>query len=151
MFLQKFGPLVGGILVPLGGLWLKLKAGRQDPAAVRSMKQHSKLHEALPESTRTPIEELIRFEADTYAAALMRKGKRTVNGGAVAAFIFIGVLTGGVVYGFIALGLVWWPGFIIAAGAGAFGGLLLIVGAPQLFNYAEEKQPEKPLKAAKAA
>ena len=138
-WLQKVGPIAGGILVPLGGLWIKLRNGRQDPAAVRSMKQHAKLHESLPESTRGPIQTLISFEAERYSEAQMRKGRRKVNGGAVAAFVLIGLITGAIVYGSISLGFVWWGGFIIAGIAGLIGAAFLIAGAPQLFTYGDEE------------
>ncbi|MEW1822388.1 hypothetical protein AB0323_16625 [Arthrobacter sp. NPDC080031] len=99
------------------------------------MKQHAKLHDLLPASARGHVEDLIRFEAETYAKAMMRKGKRKVNGGNVAAFVFVALVTGGVVYGFIALALVWPLFFIGAAIAVGFGGLFLVVGGGQLFDY----------------
>ncbi|MGO4587204.1 hypothetical protein AB4Z38_25490 [Arthrobacter sp. 2RAF6] len=141
---QKFAPLIGGIvggvIVPLGGLWIKLRSGRQDPAAVRSMKLHAKLHDTLPESTRAPIQRLIEFEAARYSAALMRKGKRKVKGGNVTAFVLIALTTGALVYACIAWGLIWWPAFIGAAIVGLFGGGLLAVGSLQLFDYGDDDE-----------
>jgi hypothetical protein len=143
-FLQKFGPLVGGILVPLGGLWIKWRAGRGDPAAVRSMKQHAKLYEVLPETARGNITELIKFEAKKYADQQMRLGRRTLKGSSLAALIFVGVLTGALEYLLIALGLVWWPGFIGAAIVGILGLALIITGSFQLFDYGEEPPSARP-------
>lgn len=136
--MQKFGPLVGSILVPLGGLWIKLRAGREDPAAIRSMKQHAKLHETLPEKTRGNIEELIKFEAKKYAEAQMRLGRRTIKGASLAAVIFIALVTGGLEYVLIAVGLVWWPGFIGAVVVGVFGLALIVAGSFQVFDYGDE-------------
>jgi ABC-type multidrug transport system fused ATPase/permease subunit len=137
VFLQKFGPLVGGILVPLGGLVIKWRAGRGDPAAVRSMKQHAKLHEALPEKTRGDIEELIKFEANKYAAEQMRIGRRTIKGGNLAAVIFIALVFGGLEYVLIAWGLTWWPGFIFATAVGVVGLAFIIAGSLQIFDYGD--------------
>ena len=149
MWLQKAGPWIGSVMVPLGGLWIKLRNGRQDPAAVRSMKAHSKLHESLPESARGAILELIQFEAERYAAEQKRKGSRTVNGSAVAAFVLISLVTGACLYGLISLGFIWWGGFILAAIVGIFGALLLIVGAPQLVTYGvAPSSPKKELSTA---
>lgn len=102
------------------------------------MKQHAKLYEALPGSTRGNIEELIKFEAKKYADDQMRLGRRTLKGSSLAALIFVGVVTGGLVYFFIALGLAWWPGFIGAALSGILGLALIITGSFQLFDYGDE-------------
>lgn len=102
------------------------------------MKQHAKLHDLLPASARGPIEDLLKFEADTYSKELMRKGKRKPKAGGVAAFVFVALVTGAVVYGLIALALVWPLFFIGAAIAAILGGLFLVIGGGQLFDYGDD-------------
>ncbi|MBT2538681.1 hypothetical protein [Arthrobacter sp. ISL-69] len=134
-WLQKFAPLVGSLLIPLSTLWIKLRNDRQDPAAIRVMKQHAKLYEALPEAARDSISQLINYEAAKYAQSRMRKTSRKPNASSWAAFIMIAVVTAGILYPLIAWGIIWWPAYIFVGIVGFFGGALLIVGAPQLFTY----------------
>ncbi|MFJ4261907.1 hypothetical protein ACIPYU_05620 [Paenarthrobacter nicotinovorans] len=137
-FIMKFAPLLGSIAVPLVGLIIKLRNDRQDPAAVRSIKQHAKLHDALPEESRSSIKELLDFETAQYAKKVKRRGSRKLNGGNVAAFIFVALLTGALLYPLIAWALIWPWAFIFVGIIGALGGALLIVGGGQLFEYEDE-------------
>lgn len=136
--LLKAAPLIGSLAVPTVGLIAKVRQDRQDPAAIRSMKQHAKLYETLPENSRSHIEALIQFETEMYAAEMKRKAARTLNSGAVAAFVLIALVTGVAVYWAIAWGAIWWPAYIVASIVGIFGVLLLLVGAPQLFDDPDE-------------
>lgn len=142
-WLQKAAPLIGSFAVPAVGLVAKIRQDRQDPAAIRSMKQHAKLYESLPENSRSHIEALIQFETELYAAEMKRKAARTLNGGAVAAFVLIALVTGAAVYWAILWGTIWWPAYVVASLVGIFGVLLLLVGAPQLFDDPDEAKPTR--------
>ena len=135
--LLKFSPLIGALLVPLISVYLKLRSDRQDPAAVRVLKQHAKLHDSLPESTRGEIVRLLEFETKKYADAQIRRGKRRVNGTSLATLIFVAAVTGAAVYWLIVWALIWWPAFIGVGLVAFFGGALMVAGGFQLFTYDE--------------
>jgi hypothetical protein len=137
-------PLVGGVIIPL----LTSRQGPQDPAAVRSMKLHAKLHESLPPEAQKPIQSLLEFESAKYARALMKKGARKLNGGSVAALILVGLVVGGLAYGLTLLGMVWWPGFIILGVEAVMGVALMVIGAGQLYDYEDVPDPLAPTVAA---
>lgn len=144
--IMKFTPLIGSIAVPLVGLVIKLRNDRQDPAAVRSIKQHAKLHDVLPEDSRSSIKELLDFETAQYAAKVRRRKGRTLNGGNVAAFVVIALVTGGLLYGAIAWALMWPWAWIVAGVVALAGVVFLSVGAGQLFKYEEVSNPESATK-----
>lgn len=139
---QKFGPvvvavlvppLVGGVLIPLMGL----RTGPRDPAAIRSMARHAKLHDALPETAREPIQKLIEFSAAKYARTMMRRGRRKFQGTNFVALLLIAGMIGFAEYLLIAVAIVWWPAYLLAGALGGFGGALLAAGARQVFAYDE--------------
>jgi hypothetical protein len=138
---QKVAPILAGFLVPIvTGVVLPLMGVRKeprDPSAVRSMSRHAKLHEALPEESRAPIQKLLEFEAAKYARTLMRKGTRKLNGGNLAAVIFIGVLTGVVEYFLVYFAFSWWPALLIAGAVFGFSAALLSAGFTQMYVYEE--------------
>ncbi len=138
----KFSPLIGGFLVPIISIYLKLRSDRQDPAAVRILKQHAKLHDALPESTRGEIERLIHFETRKYADAQIRRGRRKVSGVSLFTLILVAVMTGVSVYWLIAWALIWWPAWIAVGLVGFFGGALMVAGGFQLFTYGQDEAPQ---------
>ena len=63
------------------------------------------------------------------------------NGGALAAFVLIALVTGAAVYWVILWETIWWPAYIAASIVGIFGVLLLLVGAPQLLDDPDEEKP----------
>lgn len=144
---MKFGPVIAAVLIPLIGSVLiplmGLRSGPRDPAAIRSMSRHAKLHDALPEEARDPIRKLMEFEAAKYAKATMRKGKRKFHWANAAAVASIAGIIGFAEYLLIAVAFVWWPAAIIAGVLGGFGIALLAHGAQQVFQY-EEGDPLEP-------
>lgn len=134
---MKFSPLIGGLLVPLVGVYLKLRSDRQDPAAVRALKQHAKLYEALPESTRDEIERLIKFETKKYADTQIRRGKRKINWPGLFALLIVALVTGLIVGALISWALAWWPAFILVAIACILGGAAVTAGSLEVFKYDE--------------
>lgn len=132
-------PFVSGVLIPLMGLRL----GPRDPAAIRSMSRHSRLHDSLPDAAREPIRKLIEFEAAKYARATMRKGKRTFQWSNFAAVVVIVFLLGVVESLLIAVALEWWPAYLIAGVIGGFGGALVGYGLQRIFKY-EDGDPLAP-------
>ena len=132
-------PFVGGVLVPLLGLW----RGPRDPGAIRSMARHAKLHDALPQAAREPMQKLIAFEAEKYARRTMRKGKRQFRLSNAAALLVMAVL---IVYAellLISLANTWWPAIVLGGLWGGFGGALLALRSKQIFEY-EEGDPLDP-------
>lgn len=148
---QKVVPLVVSLLVPIVGVIIKLRNDRQDPGAVHRMKQHAKLHEALPEKAKGAIAELIAAEAAIYAADRLRKARRTLNTNTLIGFIIVAVLVGVIMYGWILLASIWWPAYFFATGCGLFGFFLLLAGSFQLFTYDETPQPGAPQEGPKDA
>ncbi|MBT2248352.1 hypothetical protein JHV56_06540 [Arthrobacter sp. BHU FT2] len=139
---QKYGAIIASVLVPLvSGVIIPLISQRQgpkDPAAVRTLKQHAKLHEALPESSREPIERLIAFEADQYARGIMRKGTGRFSWFNLGILLVLSLVVGLVVYGLFMLTVLWWPAFILTAVVGGIGGALVLGAAANLFTYDDE-------------
>jgi hypothetical protein len=147
---QKMVPLIVSVLVPVTGIIIKLRNDKQDPSAIRRMKQHTKLHESLPDEAKPAIAQLIATEASIYAKDRLRKASRTINTNTAIGFIAFALLVAGGLYGLILLGTVWWVGYIVAVVWGSLGLLILLAGSFQLFSYEEVelKTTEQPAKAA---
>jgi hypothetical protein len=101
------------------------------------MSRHTKLHDALPEAAREPIRKLIRFEAEKYARAVMRKGKRKFNWSMLWTLVALALLLVVAELSLVAAAVLWWPAYLVAGLFGGFGGALLGYGSRQLFEYEE--------------
>lgn len=136
---MQFGPVIGAVLVPLiGGVLVPLmgvRFGPRDPAAIRAMSRHAKLHDALPEEARGPIRKLMEYEATKYARATMRKGERKIHWSNATALVFVAFIIGFAEYLLIVVAFVWWPATILAGLLGGFGIALLAHGAQQVLQY----------------
>jgi hypothetical protein len=108
------------------------------------MSRHAKLHDSLPEAARGPIRKLIEFEAEKYARATMRKGKRKFQWSIFATVLVIVFFLGAVETLLIATALTWWPAYLFAGLIGGFGGALVGHGLQRIFQY-EDGDPLAPV------
>ena len=139
--LLKAAPLFGSIVVPLFAIIWKVATDRRDPGAVRRIRRHSDLYNAIPAEARPQLLSLIQHEVQAYSTSYLRKVKRHINSGTVAALIFVGGVTGALLYPTIYWGIRGLWGLWIVAGVIAFFGVaLIIVGFQQLFTYEDESQ-----------
>lgn len=121
----------------------KFALANREPARLKRMKRHSDLLEHLPETAKGHMERLVDSEAKTYADDQIFRMRRKLDGGTLAALIFVGVLTAGaIVAGFALAGLWgWWIHFLSGTVA-LFGLLLMIVGLGQVWKLPDETPAE---------
>lgn len=113
-----------------------------DTRLVRKIERDAALLKELPDAAKAVMEDLIAYEVQQHSDRRKQRAIRRVNKGAVAALIFIGVVTtpiaGGLAYLAVGHGWGWWMPFGLVTG---FGLMLIAVGAGQIFYYGD--QPAK--------
>ncbi|PZF61891.1 hypothetical protein DEJ33_15775 [Curtobacterium sp. MCPF17_047] len=117
----------------------KIALSNREPTQLKRMKRHSDLLEHLPADAQVHMERLLAAESENYADDQIFRMKRKLDGGSLAALIFVGVLTAGVIVaGFALAGVLHAPWVHFITGTVAlFGLLLMIVGLGQVWKDPE--------------
>jgi hypothetical protein len=111
----------------------------RESSSLRQMKKHAQLLESLPGDASAHIESMLSVEAQSYASARMRRVRRKLEGGTLAALIFVGIITASLTWLLVWAATNFWFGWwFIAVGAALFGALLMAVGTGQLWKYPED-------------
>ena len=122
----------------------KIVLANREPTQLKRMKRHAELVENLPPGAQTHMERLLAAEAENYADDQIFRMKRKLDGGTLAALIFVGVLTAGVIVLGFALAASFsapWIHFVTGTIA-AFGLLLMLVGLGQIWKEPAGVEPE---------
>lgn len=113
----------------------KFLLANREPARLKRMKRHGELLEHLPAGAKGHMERLLGAEAEAYADDQIFRMRRRLDGGTLAALIFVGVLTAGAIVGGFALAGLWgWWIHFVSGTVALFGLLLMIVGVGQVWK-----------------
>lgn len=111
----------------------------REPGLWKRIKRHSDIYAALPDKAKAEFEGMMIAEAKVYATAQKRRATRTLDGGTLAALIFVGLLTAALTWAAIWAATTFWsPLWVLAGAIALFGALLLLVGVGQLWKYDAE-------------
>ena len=115
-----------------------------DARLVRKIERDAALLQTLPEAAKPIMEDLIKYEVEQHCDRRKLRADRHIDSSAVAAMVFIAVVTAGVGWGFadlaVTFGWGWWIPFGVVTG---FGLLLMLSGARQLFYYGEKRRGKR--------
>jgi len=111
----------------------------REPGLWKRLKRHADIYPSLPAKAKAKFEDMMATEAEVYADAQKRRATRKLDGGTLAALIFVGLVTAAITWGLILLATNWWtPLWILVVATAIFGALLLAVGVGKLWKYEGE-------------
>lgn len=131
-------PFWTAVIPPFLALIAKLLFTDRDPGAVKRMQRHATLEQEMPAESeaKAQLRALLDIESKNYAERVTAKLNRRINGGNLAAIIFVLVVVAAITYFLILLAQVFWPAGILAGGVAIFGIILILAGGlPNLYKH----------------
>lgn len=145
VMVQLWAAIAVAVLTVIVGPVLRGEFGNR---STRRLAHHASLRESLSGNTGAleAIDELIEVEAIKLRKRELRRLSREIDGGSIAALIFVTVVGSGVVYGLIALanaissGPWYWALIFLATGVGGLAFGISAVGTATIYKYPDNEE-----------